>query len=81
MTQTAFASPAHPTDPLGFILADALNWTSRHWLEILWGAGAAALMVLIMRAIRAWGARLCERPGGTGLRGVVARALPHPPFV
>lgn len=77
MTQTAFASPARPTDPLGFILAEALNWTSRHWLEILWGAGAAALMVLIMRAIRAWGARLCERPGGTGLRGVVARALTH----
>ena len=43
------------------------------WITLL----AMGTFILIMRAIRAWGAYLCARPGRTGLRAVVARALTH----
>ena len=63
---TAIATPA-PASRAGAahqfqaMVDESLVWLSDNWLRILIAATAAAIIVLLLRAARGWGAKLCDR--------------------
>jgi len=55
---------------------DTVAWLHDHFLQILIGLAAGALIVVVLLAIRRLGARLCRRDlGGTGWASIFGRAL------
>ncbi|NNM78253.1 mechanosensitive ion channel [Sphingomonas sp. ID1715] len=51
-------------------------WFQQHFLEILVGVAAGAVIVIVMHALRRLGSRLCERDrSGTGWATVFGRAI------
>lgn len=40
---------------------ESIAWLSDNWLRILIAVAAAAIIVLVLRAARGWGAKLCDR--------------------
>jgi small-conductance mechanosensitive channel len=54
----------------------SLVWLQAHWLQIALAAAAGALVFVVLRLLRGWGLRLCERGEGvTTWYGILGRAV------
>lgn len=45
-------------------LRDSYVWVQDHWLNIVIAAGVAAVVMVLLHAVRSWGMRLCKRGEG-----------------
>ncbi|WP_414712827.1 mechanosensitive ion channel family protein [Sphingomonas sp.] len=61
---------------LNQLSSDTTQWLHEHFLQILIGVAAAALIVVVLQAVRSLGARLCRRDrSGNGWATIFGRAL------
>nr|WP_046348432.1 mechanosensitive ion channel domain-containing protein [Sphingomonas changbaiensis] len=61
---------------LSQLYSDTIIWLQQHFLQILIGLAAGALIVIVLLAVRGLGARLCRRDrSGTGWATIFGRAL------
>ncbi|UZK66094.1 mechanosensitive ion channel family protein [Sphingomonas sp. M1-B02] len=57
-------------------LRDSIVWIEAHWLNIAIAAGVAAIVILLLHAMRRWAMRLCERGEGiANWYSIIGRAL------